>query len=72
MFKLRNLLLSIKWAHFKFDAATGLKKVGTGATKDWKETFEKIQLVEHQVCNKISYKRDVLERQRLSNLWKSA
>ncbi len=66
--------------------AAGLKKVGTGATKGWKARhFKKIKLGEHlvtnevnwhQVCNMISYKRDVLERQskdgqRLSNLWKS-
>ncbi len=75
MFKLRNLrLLSTKLAHFKLMPATGLKKVGTGATKDWKskKKIEKNQLVEHQVYNMISYKRDVFERQRLSNLWKNA
>ncbi len=53
--------------------ATGLKKVGTEARKGWKARhFEKIQLGEHlstnevnwhQVCNMISYKRYVLERQ---------
>ncbi len=57
---------------------TGLKKVGTGATKGWKsKNLEKIQLGEHlatnevnwhQVCNMISYKRDVLERQSLSEI----
>ncbi len=32
--------------------ATGLKKVGTGATKGWKsKTFEKIQLGEHLETN---------------------
>ncbi len=58
--------------------ATGLKKVGTGATKGWKskfkvqvQNFEKIQLGEvnwHQVCKMISYKRDVLEMQSLSEV----
>ncbi len=69
--------------------ATGLKKVGMGQQRAEKARhFEKIQLGEHlatnkvnwhQVCNMISYKRDVLERQslrskdgqRLSNLWKT-
>ncbi len=31
--------------------ATGLKKVGTGATKGWKINFEKIQLGEHLATN---------------------
>ncbi len=32
--------------------ATGLKKVGTGATKGWKsKKFEKIQLGEHLATN---------------------
>ncbi len=71
--------------------ATGHKKVGKGQQSAEKARhFEKIQLGEHlatnyvnwhQVCNMISYKRDVLrkaeslrskEGQRLSNLWKSA
>ncbi len=70
--------------------ATGLKKVGTGQQRAEKaRNLEKIQLGEHlatnqvnwhQVCNMISYKRDVLEAesfrskdgQRLFNLWKSA
>ncbi len=60
--------------------ATGLKKVGMGAPKGWKSKthFEKIKLGEylatnyvncHLVCNMISYKRDVLERQSLSERW---
>ncbi len=58
--------------------ATGLKKVGTGQQRAEKARhFEKIQLGEHlatnsfnwhQVCNMISYKRDVLERQSLSEI----
>ncbi len=58
--------------------ATGLKKVGTGEQRGEKaRNFEKIQLGEHlatnyvnwhQVCNMISYKRDVLERQSLSEV----
>ncbi len=58
--------------------ATGPKKVGTGQQRAEKaRNFEKIQLGEHlatnevnwhQVCNMISYKRDVLERQSLSEV----
>ncbi len=58
--------------------ATGLKKVGTGQQRAEKvRNFEKIQLGEHlatnyvnwhQVCYMISYKRDVLERQSLSEV----
>ncbi len=44
--------------------ATGLKKVGTGATKGWKS--KKVNW--RQVCNMISYKRDVSERQSLSEI----
>ncbi len=66
--------------------ATGLKKLAWGQQRAEKaRNFEKFQLGEHlatkvnwhQVCNMISYKRDVLERQSLSevkmgSLWKSA
>ncbi len=53
--------------------ATGLKRVGTGATKGLKsKTFWKdsaTYLINwHQVCNMISYKRDLLERQSLSEV----
>ncbi len=56
--------------------AKGLKRVGTEATKGWKSkivwkdsagrTTNSINW--HQVCNMISYKRDVLERQSLSEV----
>ncbi len=59
-------------------AATGLKKVGTEQQRPEKAGhFENIQLWEHlatnlvnwhQVCNMISYKREVLERQSLSEV----
>ncbi len=59
-------------------AATGLKKVGTEQQRPEKAGhFENIQLGEHlatnlvnwhQVCNMISYKREVLERQSLSEV----
>ncbi len=85
MFKLRNYPLNELISNSM--PATGLKKVGTGQQRaENARHFEKIQLGEqlinwYQVCNMISYKTDVLERQeylrskdgqRLSNLWKSA
>ncbi len=58
--------------------ATGRKKVGMGPQRAEKaRNFENIQLGEHlatnyvnwhQICNMISYKRDVLERQSLSEV----
>ncbi len=58
--------------------ATGLKKLAWGQQRAEKARhFENIQLEEHlatnevnwyQVCNMISYKKDVLERQRLSEV----
>ncbi len=56
--------------------ATGLRKVGTGEQRAEKtRNVDKIQLGEHlhlirghQVYNMITYKRDVLERQSLSEV----
>ncbi len=56
--------------------ATGLRKVGTGEQRAEKtRNFDKIQLGEHlpsklghQVYHMITYKRDVLERQSLSEV----
>ncbi len=80
MFELRNFThLSTKWAHFKFDACYSSQKRWHGGNKGLKKArhFKKIQLGEHlatnsvnwhQVCNMISYTRDVLERQSLSEV----
>ncbi len=59
MFKLKNFTLNELISNVM--PVTGLKKVGTGATKGWKSNW-------HKVCNMISYKRDVLERQSLSEV----
>ncbi len=80
MFKqIHFTLLSTKWAHFKFDACyRSQKKLARGQQRAEKARhFEKIQPGEHlatnevnwhQVCNMISYKRDVLEKQSLSEV----
>ncbi len=75
MFKEGNFtLVSTKWAHFKQVS----KKLARGNKQLKKQDIlKKIQLGEHlatnwvnwhQVCNMISYKRDVLERQSLSEV----
>ncbi len=72
MEKLINVtLLSSKWAHFKWDACSEKSQLG--------EYLATNSVNWHQVCIMISYKRDVLERQSLSEvkmgrgkLWKSA
>ncbi len=49
MFKRRQLNDPLIW---NLLPATGLQKVGTGATKGWKsKKFEKIQLGEHLATN---------------------
>ncbi len=59
MFIWRNVtLLSTKWAHFQCYVCYRSQKCWHGGNKvNW-----------HQVCNMISYKRDVLERQSLSEV----
>ncbi len=78
MFKRKNFtFLSTKWAPFQIWCLLQVsKKLARGKQRAEKaRIFEKIQLGEylatnevywHQVCNMISYKRDVLERQSLS------
>ncbi len=78
MFKRKNFtLLSTKWAPFQIWCLLQVsKKLARGKQRAEKaRIFEKIQLGEYlatnevywlQVCNMISYKRDVLERQSLS------
>ncbi len=69
--------LPTKWAHFKFDACYRSKKSWHRGKKRQARNVEKIQLGEHiatnyinwhQDCNMISYKRDFLERQSLSEV----
>ncbi len=58
--------------------ATGLKLFGAGATKGWKSkifwedsagrTLTTNYVTWHQLCNRIIYKRDVLERQSLQSV----
>ncbi len=79
MFKWRHFtLLSTKWANFKFDACYSSQKSWHGGNKGLKKQdilkifsleniWQLIKLID-QVCNMISYKRDILERQSLSEV----